>query len=151
MVPLVLARNATALVSQHPRTRDARDRRSVVDLQEVPDERERHDQDEYQRFPSFWPDPQLRKWNVWGYVDVRDVATACRLGLEAEVTGSQNVIIAAADTVMNRPSRDVLAEVFPGVPVIGDVAEFGTLLAIDRARDLLGYEPAHSWRDHLKP
>jgi nucleoside-diphosphate-sugar epimerase len=107
------------------------------------------DPDEYQRFPSFWPDPQLRKWNVWGYVDVRDVAAACRLGLEAEVTGGQNVIIAAADTVMNRPSRDVLAEVFPGVPVIRDVAEFGTLLAIDRARDLLGYEPAHSWRDHM--
>jgi nucleoside-diphosphate-sugar epimerase len=106
--------------------------------------------DEYQRFPSFWPDPQLRKWNVWGYVDVRDVAAACRLGLEAEVTGSQNVIIAAADTVMNRPSRDVLAEVFPGVPVIRDVAEFGTLLAIDHARDLLGYEPAHSWRDYVK-
>ena len=108
------------------------------------------DPDEYEQFPSFWPDPQLRKWNVWGYVDVRDVATACRLGLEAEVTGSQNVIIAAANTVMNRPSRDVLAEVFPGVPVIRDVAEFGTLLAIDRARDLLGYEPAHSWRDYVK-
>jgi len=103
-----------------------------------------------EKFPSFWPDPQLRKWNLWGYVDVRDVATACRLGLEAEVTGSQNVIIAAADAVMNRPSRDVLAEVFPGVPVIRDVAEFGTLLAIDRARDLLGYEPARSWRDYVK-
>ena len=24
------------------------------------------------------------------------------------------------------------------------------LLAIDRARDLLGYEPAHSWRDYVK-
>jgi hypothetical protein len=60
------------------------------------------------------------------------------------------VIIAAADTVMNRPSRDVLGEVFPGVPVIRDVSEFGTLLAIDRARDLLGYEPAHSWRDYVK-
>ncbi len=72
--------------------------------------------DEYQRFPGYWPDPHSRKWNVWGYVDVRDVAAACRLGLEAEVTGSQNVIIAAADTVMNRPSRDLLAEVFPERP-----------------------------------
>ena len=105
--------------------------------------------DEYQRFPSFWPDSQLRKWNLWGYVDVRDVAAACRLGLEAAVTGSQNVIIAAADTVMNRPSRDVLAEVFPGVPLTREVGEFGTLLAIDRAKQVLGYEPAHSWRDHV--
>ena len=107
------------------------------------------DPDEYRRFPSFWPDPRLRKWNLWGYVDVRDVAAACRLGLEAPVTGSENVIIAAADTVMNRPSRDVLAEVFPGVPLTRETGEFGTLLAIDRAKRVLGYEPRHSWRDHL--
>ena len=107
------------------------------------------DPDEYQHFPSFWPDPQLRKWNLWGYVDVRDVAAACRLGLEAPRTGSENVIIAAADTVMNRPSRDVLAEVFPGVPLTRETGEFGTLLAIDRAKRVLGYEPRHSWRDHL--
>jgi len=107
------------------------------------------DPDEYQRFPSFWPDPRLRKWNLWGYVDVRDVAAACRLGLEAPATGSENVIIAAADTVMNRPSRDVLAEVFPGVPLTRETGEFGTLLAIDRAKRVLGYEPRHSWRDHL--
>jgi len=107
------------------------------------------DPDEYQHFPSFWPDPQLRKWNLWGYVDIRDVAAACRLGLEAPVAGSENVIIAAADTVMNRPSRDVLAEVFPGVPLTREIGEFGTLLAIDRAKRVLGYEPRHSWRDHL--
>ena len=107
------------------------------------------DPDEYRRFPSFWPDPRLRKWNLWGYVDVRDVAAACRLGLEAPVTGSENVIIAAADTVMNRPSRDLLAEVFPGVPLTRETGEFGTLLAIDRAKRVLGYEPRHSWRDYL--
>jgi nucleoside-diphosphate-sugar epimerase len=104
---------------------------------------------EYERFPSFWADPHLRKWNLWGYVDVRDVAAACRLGLEADLAGSNNVIIAAADTVMNRPSRELLAEVFPGVPVTREPGEFTTLLAIDRARQLLGYRPRHSWRDHL--
>jgi nucleoside-diphosphate-sugar epimerase len=103
---------------------------------------------DYGQFPSFWADPHLRKWNLWGYVDVRDVAMACRLGLEADVTGAHNVIIAAADTVMNRPSRELLAEVFPDVPVTGDVDEFGTLLAISGARGLIGYEPRHSWR-HL--
>jgi nucleoside-diphosphate-sugar epimerase len=107
---------------------------------------ETHD---YQRFPSYWPDPHARKWNLWGYVDVRDVAAACRLGLEADVTGSSNVIIAAADTVMHRPSRDLLAEVFPNVPFTREIGEFGTLLATDRARQLLGYEPRHSWRDEV--
>jgi nucleoside-diphosphate-sugar epimerase len=104
---------------------------------------------DYERFPSYWPDPHSRKWNLWGYVDVRDVAAACRLGLEADVTGSQNVIIAAADTVMNRPSREVLAEVFPNAPITREIGEFGTLLAIDRAKQVIGYQPRYSWRDHL--
>jgi nucleoside-diphosphate-sugar epimerase len=103
-----------------------------------------------EEFRGFWDDPALRKWNLWGYIDVRDVALACRLGLEADVTGAESVIIAASDTVMNRPSADLLAEVFPGVPLTRDVGKFGTLLANDRARQVLGFEPRHSWRDHLE-
>ena len=66
------------------------------------------------------------------------------------VTGSHNVIIAAADTVMNRPSRDLMAEVFPDVPLTGELAEYGTLLAVDRAKQVIGYQPQHSWRDELE-
>jgi nucleoside-diphosphate-sugar epimerase len=107
---------------------------------------------DYQDFPSVWGDPHERKWNLWGYVDERDVAAACRLALSAPaeaVAGSPSFIIAAADTVMNRPSAELLAEVFPDVPLTGRVSEFGTLLAIDRARAVLGFEPRHSWRDHV--
>jgi nucleoside-diphosphate-sugar epimerase len=110
--------------------------------------------DDYQEFPSFWPDPQARKWNLWGYIDQRDVAAAARLALEAPadtVAGNPAFIIAAADTVMNRPSAALLAEVFPDVRLTRDVGEFGTLLAIDRAREVLGFEPRHSWRDHVSP
>jgi nucleoside-diphosphate-sugar epimerase len=107
---------------------------------------------DYEEFPAAWPDPHVRKWNLWGYVDVRDAAAACRLALEAPdaaVAGSPSFIIAAGDTVMNRPSSALLAEVFPGVPLTREVGEFGSLLAIDRARQVLGYEPRHSWRDHV--
>lgn len=107
---------------------------------------EAHD---YARFPSFWADATLRKWNLWGYVDARDVAQACRLGLTAQVMGAGSFIIAAADTCMNRPSRDLLAEVFPGVPLSGDIGEYETLLCIDKARAALGYAPEHSWRSYI--
>lgn len=93
--------------------------------------------------------PDSRRWNLWGYVDVRDVATACRLALEVETTGSQNVIVAAADTIMDVPSARLAADTFPDVEVRRELGEFETLLAIDGARDLLGYAPAHSWRDHV--
>jgi len=106
---------------------------------------------EYETFPeTCWGDPHARKWNLWGYIDERDVALSCRLGLTADVSGADAFVIAAADTVMNRPSRELMAEVFPGVPVADELPEFGTLLAIDRARRVLGFEPGHSWRDTVK-
>ena len=106
---------------------------------------------DYEIFPSYWDDPQIRKWNLWGYVDARDVALAARLGLEAAIDGADLAIIAAADTVMTRPSADLMAEVFPTVPMRRAVTGRDTLLAIDHARRLLGYEPRHCWADHVSP
>jgi nucleoside-diphosphate-sugar epimerase len=106
---------------------------------------ERHD---YERFPGFWDDPTLRKWNLWGYVDARDVAQSCRLALNADV-GAEALIVAAADTCMTRSSRDLMAEVYPNVPIRAELGEHETLLSIGKARRLLGYEPQHSWRRYV--
>ena len=109
-----------------------------------------HRPEDYARVPGYHAQGPLgRMWNLWGYVDVRDVATACRQALEVETTGSQNVVIAAADTIMNVPSSDLMAQVFPDVPLTRPVQGFETLLAIGAARDLFGYAPAHSWREHV--
>jgi nucleoside-diphosphate-sugar epimerase len=104
---------------------------------------------EYASFPDAWTDPHLGEWNVWGYVDARDVAQACRLALTAPVTGADAFIIAAADTASDRPSSELLAACFPSVPVRPGTGDFDTLLAIDKARRILGYSPAFSWRDTL--
>jgi nucleoside-diphosphate-sugar epimerase len=104
---------------------------------------------DYERFPSFWDDPLERRWNLWGYVDARDVAQACRLALTSEQGGAEVFIVAAADTVMTRPSRDLMAEVYPDVAIRTELGEFETLLSIEKAKRLLGYRPAYSWRDAL--
>ena len=46
--------------------------------------------------------------------------------------------------------RELMAEVYPDVPVRDEVDGFATLLSIAKARRLLGYEPQFSWRDRLK-
>jgi nucleoside-diphosphate-sugar epimerase len=107
------------------------------------------DPEDYALFPTYWDDARLRKWNLWGYVDARDVASAARLALEAEISGSEICIVAAADTVMTRPSSELMAEVFPSVPLRRAVSGRETLLSIEKARRLLGYEPAHRWEDHV--
>jgi nucleoside-diphosphate-sugar epimerase len=106
---------------------------------------------DYARVPAYWADPRSRRWNAWGYIDERDVALACRLALAADVTGAVALIIAAADTIMDRPSAELLAEVYPQTEVRKQLSTYETLLSIDKAREVLGFEPQHSWRDEVKP
>ena len=104
---------------------------------------------DYAAFPSFDADAALRRWNLWGYIDGRDGAQAVRRALEHEMTGTEVFIIANADTVMSRRSVELAAEVYPGVPVTRELGEHETMLSIDKARRVLGYEPEHSWRDEV--
>jgi nucleoside-diphosphate-sugar epimerase len=103
--------------------------------------------DDYAGFAQFQQDPVLRKWNLWSYIDARDGAQAVRRALLWETTGTEVFIIANADSVMNESSASLAAKVFPSVEVRKDLGEHETLLSIDKARRILGYEPQYSWRD----
>jgi nucleoside-diphosphate-sugar epimerase len=104
---------------------------------------------DYDRFPSFDADPATRQWNVWGYIDARDGAQAVRLALQHPGPGLEIFVIANADTVMSRQSAELAAQVYPHVPLTKALGPHETLLSIDKARRLLGYEPRHTWRDHV--
>ncbi|HEY3871642.1 MAG TPA: NAD(P)-dependent oxidoreductase [Actinocrinis sp.] len=104
---------------------------------------------DYAAFPSFDADPQMRKWNLWAYIDGRDGAQAVRRALEYEAKGADVFVIASPDTVMSRSNQELLAEVFPDVPLKRAVSEHETLLSIDKARCLLGYRPLYSWRTEV--
>lgn len=102
---------------------------------------------DYAAFPSFDKDARLRKWNLWGYIDARDAAQAIRKALEAQIKGAEVFIIANADTVMSRPNAELMAEIYPDVSLKESVEANETLLSIEKARRVLGYEPKHPWRD----
>ncbi len=104
--------------------------------------------EDYAAFPEYEADPQKRAWNAWSYVDARDGAQAVRLALQHGSLGMDVFIIANADTVVGRPSADLVAEFFPDVPLRRPLEGTETLLSIDKARRVLGYEPQHTWRDH---
>lgn len=84
---------------------------------------------------------------LWGYVDIRDAATACRLGVEADGLGFEVFVLAAGDTLSATPTEELLNRYAPEVarqePIPGTTSAFTTA----KARRLLGFEPRHSWRD----
>ncbi len=104
---------------------------------------------DYAEFPSFDADPGIRSWNLWGYIDARDGAQAVLRALEARIPGFEAYVIAQSDTVMSRSSTELMRAVFPDVEIRGELGERETLLSIEKARRMLGYEPKHSWRDHV--
>jgi nucleoside-diphosphate-sugar epimerase len=106
------------------------------------------DAEDYERFPSFDADARERKWNLWGYIDGRDGAQAVARALENAQPGFEAFIVANADTVMSRSSASLAAEVFPNVKVTKELGEHETMLSIDKARRLLGFEPEHTWRTY---
>jgi nucleoside-diphosphate-sugar epimerase len=104
--------------------------------------------EDYAAVPRMQAKPQHRKWNLWSYVDAEDAAEACRLAIEAKIDGHHRMIIAAADSLIDRPSADLMAEHFPGVPLKA-VEGHASLLSSARAAELIGYKPQHSWRDRV--
>lgn len=102
---------------------------------------------DYERFADWQDTPHFREWNLWGYIDARDFAQAVRKALNVDLVGADHFIIANANSVMTRPSAELMAEVFPGVPLRGEVSGTATLLSIEKARRVLGYEPEYSWRN----
>jgi nucleoside-diphosphate-sugar epimerase len=103
---------------------------------------------DYDGFAARHADPAYRRDLVWSYVDARDGATAISLAVDRAAPGFRAYNIAASDTGLSVPSRELAAGAFPGVPV-REIGEFETLMSIDRARAELGYEPRHLWRDEL--
>ncbi len=87
-----------------------------------------------------------RAANLWSYIDVRDAGRACVLALEANFTGHEAFIIAAADTISTQPTKELLAGRFADVPVRGDISGFKSLQSSAKAKSIIGFEPQHSWR-----
>jgi nucleoside-diphosphate-sugar epimerase len=98
------------------------------------------------RIASFKDDPESRIWNLWGWIDVRDAAAACRNALEADTTGSVNLIIANDDTIVSDATSDLVARFFPEVELRRPLEGHETLLSNRRAKELIGFAPRHGWR-----
>ncbi|WP_373229324.1 NAD-dependent epimerase/dehydratase family protein [Cohnella sp.] len=105
----------------------------------------------YERFPSFIHDPEQRERILWSYIDTRDAAQVCQLAVEAEGLGSVALNIAADDSSMAVPSRELMAARYPEVTDFREpLSGHETLLSNEKAKKLLNWQPKHAWRNYIK-
>ena len=91
-------------------------------------------------------DPGTLAKTMWGHVDVRDAAQACRLAVETPRNEARHdaFFIAAEDTFSDTPSLDLIRTHYPEVSRIADAYLSEThkgLFDVAKARKLLGYTP----------
>ena len=84
---------------------------------------------------------------LWSYVDIRDAAAATRLAMEADRLQFEVFNVAAADTLIDIPTEKLLREYAPSVELRHPMPGHASAYSIEKPRRMLGYEPAHSWRD----
>ncbi len=100
-------------------------------------------------FPAFLDDPSLRRRNFFAYIDTRDLAQMTQRCLETDGLGYEVFNVANADMSVAASTQEIRDRFYDGVEVRREMGRDETFFAIDKARDLLGYAPQHSWRDVL--
>ena len=102
-----------------------------------------------QLFPDFLADASLRRRNIFAYIDTRDLGQMVHRCLEVDGLGYEVFNVANADLSVAATTQEVLDRFYDGVPLTRPMGRDETFYSIDKARDLLGYAPQHSWRDVL--
>jgi nucleoside-diphosphate-sugar epimerase len=100
-------------------------------------------------FPGYFANPDVRRRNLFCYIDARDLGQIVHRCLETDGLGFQ-VFNAGNDTNgMNIPNPELLARYFPNVPVTRDLGESEALFSNRKIREVLGFREEHDWRSYV--
>ena len=97
---------------------------------------------------TLWDDPGGGAANLWGYIDTRDAARACRLALEADISGHEAFYISARNTFMKSDSLSLAQAYYPEAEIRTHLSGNQSLFDYAKARAMLGYEAQFSWEDY---
>ncbi|HEX2860281.1 MAG TPA: NAD(P)-dependent oxidoreductase [Lacunisphaera sp.] len=102
--------------------------------------------EDYAGIKARFAHPEDRLRILWSYIDSRDLATGCRLAIEKNGLGCENVIIAADDTSSDLPSRQLIKRFLPGVKKFRQpIKDRQALISNARLKRLLGWKQKHSF------
>ncbi|MFF1832520.1 NAD-dependent epimerase/dehydratase family protein [Paenarthrobacter sp. NPDC058040] len=99
-------------------------------------------------------DPALSAPALFNYVDARDVAEFLDVLLAKMETipNGQTFFVGAKDALATSPLAELFPRFLPGSgPLTEHLTGTSPAFSVDKARELLGWEPKRSWRTELTP
>ncbi|SFH14495.1 Nucleoside-diphosphate-sugar epimerase [Palleronia marisminoris] len=100
-------------------------------------------------FPAFVKDPDLRRRNIFAYIDARDLGRMVDCCLKTDGLGYEVFNVANPDASVDLTSDQIAERFYQGVPYKHEMAPDETMYSIGKARRLVGFNPVHSWRDEI--
>lgn len=101
-----------------------------------------------EKFPAFMEDASLRRRNIFAYIDARDLGHMVDCCLRTDGLGYQVFNVSNDDHSVAKSTPELVAEFYDGLPV-ADLGSSETFYSNRKAKEMVGYDPQHSWRDHL--
>jgi nucleoside-diphosphate-sugar epimerase len=104
--------------------------------------------DRYDMLQRRRENPGAARSNFWSYIDARDVGTAYLAALQGQSSGHEVFLIAAADTSMDRPLRELMATYYDGYDRIApDHDDYASAFNCAKMERFFGWKPSYGWRD----
>lgn len=105
---------------------------------------------EYARdFPAYMANPDLRRRNIFAYIDARDLGQMVDRCLKTDGLGYQVFNVSNDDLSVGLTSAQVIDKYYKDVPLTRPMGEHETFYSNDKAKRMVGFAPQHSWRDVL--
>lgn len=103
-----------------------------------------------QLFPAYFANPDMRRRNIFAYIDARDLGQIVHRCLMNDGLGYQIFNAANDDHSVNLRTSELLAKYYAGVPVRCELGEFESLYSNKKAREVLGWKEHHNWRKYIE-
>ena len=99
-------------------------------------------------FPAFMKDPDLRRGNIFSYIDARDLGQMVQKCLQTDGLGYQVFNVSNDDHSVGLTSEELIKTYYQHVPLkTKDIPK--SFYSNEKAKRLLGFEPRYSWRDYI--
>ena len=102
-------------------------------------------------WPGYFENPDVRRRNIFSYIDARDLGQIVDLCLQKDGLGYQ-VFNAANDAMsVNLSTGEVVARYYAGVPLKAPPESWTSPYSNRKIREVLGFREQHPWTKYLKP
>ena len=101
-----------------------------------------------EKFPAYMENPDLRRRNIFSYIDARDLGQVVQKCLDTDGLGYEVFNVSNDDHSVGLSSEELIETYYQGVEIkTPKVPE--SFYTNEKAKQLLGFQPCHSWRAYL--